>query len=113
MNQRVLPAFTRRTSLLSLGAAALLTPVRPFPTGAKKNRRRKKGNKGDVFKLCKKQVGPCLDFFLILCEEDDLVCQAQVEVCCAEVGQCDFTGLIVCLDGNASTSALVGPRFSP
>lgn len=106
MHRGVFHALTRRASLLTIGAA-LSDPV---ASDAKKRRRKKKGKNGDVFKFRKKQADQCLDFFLPLCG-DDLICQATVETCCPEVGQCDFTGFIVCLDDAQATVELAGPLF--
>lgn len=110
MNGDVFTALTRRASLLTLGAVGLASLAPTNAIHAKKKRRKKKRKNGDIFKFCKKQVGQCLDFFLPSCE-DDLICQATVETCCPEVGQCDFTGFILCLDDAQATVELAGPLF--
>jgi hypothetical protein len=109
MNRSVLTALTPRASLLTLGSVglAILAPTNAIHA---RKKRRKNRNKGDVFKFCKQQTAECLDFFLPACE-DDLICQATVETCCPEVGQCDFTGFILCLDDAQATVELAGPLF--
>jgi hypothetical protein len=97
------PISRRRAALMTLGAGGLAVLAHPITTDAR-NKRKKKRNKGDVFKRCKKQVGQCLDFFLDLCE-DDLECQAVIEVCCASLGTCDLNGLFVCIDDSNSSAA--------
>jgi hypothetical protein len=115
MHRGVFHAVTRRASLLTLGTTGLAALARPIASNARKKKRR---NKGDVFKLCKQQIDQCLDFFLPVCN-DDRQCQAIVETCCPLLGKCDLDGVILCLsdDGDipaaSSVVSIVAPASTP
>jgi hypothetical protein len=95
MSHVVLNALTRRASLMALGTAGLATLAHPITSDAKK-KGKKKRNKGDVFKLCKKQVGQCIDVLTPECNGDP-ECLATVDRCCQLLSQCDLDGNLDCL----------------
>jgi hypothetical protein len=85
--------FSRRTSLLTLGAAGLAALAGPLPTRAKK----KGGNKTSRKKLqrlanrkCQGQVAPC---------ETALIQGGVPEAtaCCQPLGDCDYNAFLICL----------------
>lgn len=101
-SRRAGEAVSRRTSLLTLGGAALAAmAARPGNSLAgKKNRKRnakaKKKAKQQSFKLCKPQVGECQSFMDAACE--GAVCGTIVAVCCPLLGSCQNEAFWTCLD---------------
>jgi hypothetical protein len=114
MDHVAFDTLTRRASLLTFSAAGMAAFIDPIAAGAKKNKGKNKRNNGDAdnLKLCKKQVGQCLEFFEPRCA-GNLACLARVEFCCPELGQCDLNDFFLCINEEASTAALVGPQFAP
>lgn len=105
MEPRTFDALTRRASLLTLGSAGLAALTLPRTAAAKKNRKNRNKEKGDVNKLCKSQVGQCETFVTALCEDiNDPECVA-VLACCAPLASCDFNGFIACLEAAQELSA--------
>lgn len=96
----------RRGVLHTLGAGTLTAVIGRFgvaeSAGAKK-KRPKKAKKGDVSKLCKPQVGGCIDILTPVCagSPDPEACVAAVQRCCPELGTCDIAGYFTCLEANA------------
>lgn len=107
MDHIAFDALTRRASLRTNG----MVLADSITTDAKK-RRKKKRNKGDADKLCKRQVGQCLDLFIPACE-DDLVCQVQIESCCSALGSCDLDGFFVCIADAGSNTARAHAALLP
>jgi hypothetical protein len=91
-------AFTRHASLISLGAAGMAAAAHPFAAAGKKKGKNRK--KGDVNKLCKTQVEPCISIWMDTCGSDPL-CQLTTQRCCQFFGTCDTTGFWTCLLGAA------------
>lgn len=109
MESRTFDALTRRASLLTVGMAGLASLARPLTSAAKKNRKNKNKKKGDVNKLCKTQVGQCETFINTFCQGQPGC--ADLLDCCSEVGVCDFTGFIACVEAVQQTSAAtLAPR---
>lgn len=90
----------RRTSLKTLGAAALFAAVAgPLSAQAKQSPGKK------AKKKCKKQVGQCVSAFTAICEaldeEDQDVCFAQVQQtlapCCQSLGNCGAGEFVTCV----------------
>jgi hypothetical protein len=97
MNPLALNALSRRASLLTLGSAGLAAAfARPVTTSAKKKHGKSKGKKGDATKLCKQQVGQCLELFTPNCTNP--TCLAQLERCCPVLGDCEFAGYFDCIN---------------
>jgi hypothetical protein len=94
MNHSSFDALTRRTSLMSLGAAGVTALARPFAADAKKKRKNHK--KGDINKLCKTQVEPCISFQIDACG-DNPSCKVNLHRCCQFFATCDPTGFWTCL----------------
>jgi hypothetical protein len=96
---------SRRGLLHTLSAGALAAVVGRFAgEGAEaKKKRTKKAKKGDVNKLCKPQVGGCIDILTPVCagSPDPEACVAAVHLCCPELGTCDMSGYFTCLEANA------------
>ncbi len=86
-----LDALTRRASLMALGAAGLAGLANSNIAGAKKRKK-----KGDVNKLCKKQVGQCTTLLTAACG-DQPTCPALV-ACCSSFGTCNATEFITCFN---------------
>jgi hypothetical protein len=84
-------ALSRRASLMTLGTAGLAALASPLTVDAKK----KKKKKGDVNKLCKRQIGECNTFVTITCAGDPECLDALP--CCQELKTCDFAGFLNCL----------------
>jgi hypothetical protein len=101
MTRQAFETLTRRASLAALGAAGLTSLGSRNLASAKKKKTKKKG---DVNKLCKKQVGQCFTIFATPCAADP-ICLARVERCCPKIGTCDFSGLIECLQAAMETAA--------
>lgn len=85
-------ALTRRTALMMLGAAGMTALTRPLAASAKKQHKKKNG---DVNKLCKRQVDPCISTFTPAC--DDPFCVVTFRRCCQFFGTCNVTGFITCV----------------
>jgi hypothetical protein len=90
VNRNTFDALTRRASLMALGAAGISAMGQTDRMSAKKKRK-----KGDVNKLCKRQVSQCLDFYLPQCE--DGACLARFNRCCPQFGTCNFFGFYDCI----------------
>jgi hypothetical protein len=108
MNRGVFYAMTRRASFITLGTAGLAALAHPITTDAKKNRKKNR-NEVDVNKLCKKQVGQCIDALTVTCE-DDPECLEDVERCCPLLKDCDFEALFACGEGENSMRRLARKR---
>lgn len=95
MNDRAFDTWSRRASLLTLGAAGLAGLAAPRATGAKK-----KGKKnGD--KKCKKQVGACRTGLADLCEvvfgaDDVAACLELFGPCCDFLKGCNTAQAFAC-----------------
>lgn len=83
-------SFSRRASLLALGAAGLGAAVPPRAAKAKKK-------KGKANKRCKPQVAQCQAFFTLECGDVNAPECAALLNCCELLGTCNFDGLITCL----------------
>jgi len=90
MDDVTFDALSRRASLLTLGPAGVAALASPIAASAKK----KKKKKGDVNKLCKKQVQPCLDFLTAACAGEPS-CLAVLG-CCSILGSCNTTQFLTC-----------------
>lgn len=101
MTRQAFETLTRRASLAALGAAGLASLG---PTNLASAKKKKTKKKGGINKLCKKQVGQCFSIFAPPCAGDP-ICLARVERCCPEVGTCDFSGLVECLQAAMETAA--------
>lgn len=89
---------TRRGSL-ALGSAALLGLAQAPRAAARKKSCKKKSRK-KVNKACGAQVDECTAYLAPFCAgaPDPAQCQATVDLCCAPLGDCDFTGTLTCLN---------------
>lgn len=96
MDGNAFDALTRRASLLTLGAAGLASLGTPGVASARKKRK-----KGDVNALCKQQVSQCLAFFIPLCGAT-ASCLARFNLCCPQLGTCNFSGFNDCLRATQS-----------
>lgn len=85
MNRSILTSFSRRASLLTLGAAGLASAAVPHAAGAKK-KHKKQGKELSATALCKKQVGQCIDFFTPACLGNP-DCLATARRCCPSLGR--------------------------
>jgi hypothetical protein len=85
----VLRSATIGTLGLGLGLSSRLE------TNAKKKRKKSKKN-GDVNKLCKTQVGQCVDLLGSTCAADEK-CLQIVQTCCPSLGTCNLGGFFACL----------------
>lgn len=94
---RLAMSVATRRGTLALGSAALLGLAHTPRAEAKKKCSKKVKKK--VNKACGAQVDECLAFFVPLCAgaTDPAQCQATVDLCCAPLGDCDFTGTLTCL----------------
>jgi hypothetical protein len=96
MNDGTFDAWTRRATIAgaSLGLAALALP---FAAGAR-NKSKKKGQKKAKQK-CQSQVEVCSALVgqNICGDPPDPECLAFVASCCQSLAECNFTGLIACL----------------
>lgn len=82
MNHVVRDTWTRRASLLPLGAA-LASLARPLA--------------GDAKQKCKQQIDECVAVLEGECANDP-ACLA----CCEFAGRCDFAGLVTCVNDAQS-----------
>jgi hypothetical protein len=89
---------TRRGSL-ALGSAALLGLSQRPGAEAKKKKSCSKKSKKKVNKACGAQVDECTAFFAPFCAAapNPAQCQATADLCCAPLGDCDFTGYTTCV----------------
>ena len=98
IDKLAMSAATRRGSL-ALGAAALLgsTPAPRAEAGKKKSCGKKSRKK--VNKACGAQVDECTAFFGPFCAAapNPAQCVATVDLCCAPLGDCDFSGYATCV----------------
>jgi hypothetical protein len=85
--------LTRRASLMTLGASGLVAFVNSKTAGAKKHKKKKKG---DVNKLCKRQIGACSTFLTARCGGQPY-CAAAL-ACCSILGSCDATAFFTCFN---------------
>ncbi len=85
--------FTRRASLVSLGAAGMAVLASPV-TAAAKNKKKKKG---DVNKRRKQQAADWLA--LIQAECPDPACLIAFGACAEPLKSCNFSGFITCFSG--------------
>jgi hypothetical protein len=92
MNENAFDTLSRRVSLVTVGAAGLAAFGSPLAAGAGKNKKKKKG---DVNKLCKKQVAQCDSHYAKLCRNYQ-PCLAASRACCALLGTCNFYGTNAC-----------------
>ena len=98
--------ISRRTSLMSLGAAGLAALVGPLTAGAaqvsadKKGRRKKKTKTQPPPDLCAPQVEECTALVTNLCggEAD---CQDSID-CCSFLGTCRASAFIACFVASLS-----------
>lgn len=96
-------ASTRRAALLAFAAGALgLADSRS--AGAKKRKKRRKKNKDKkakklAAKQCQGQVTQCFDFATAFCpgSAQPQQCQANADLCCARLGECDINAFLTCL----------------
>lgn len=86
-------AVSRRTSLLTIGGAALAA-VMARPASAKGGKSR-----NTSLKRCKKQTGQCLAAVAEYCAPLELpqVCEAFLGPCCETLAQCDAGRTVACL----------------
>jgi hypothetical protein len=104
-------AVTRRSSLLTLGGAALAAvlaaPVVGVAGKSNKNKNKDKQQKQKVQKqarkLCQKQVGECKAFLAESCEAG-ASCAVVIEVCCPLLGSCQNGAFWTCLVDGFSTT---------
>lgn len=101
--------FGRRRALQALGAAAVATASGLTLAGAKggntnkqQNRQRKQKRKKlqqridqESLALCAGQVPGCVTLITANCD-GNADCLAAGQLCCQELADCDFTGLIAC-----------------
>lgn len=105
--------FGRRRALQALGAAAVATAggltLASAKNGAHRNNKNKKQNKQQKQKreklqqridqeslaLCASQVPECATLITANCG-DNAECLAAGQLCCQELADCDFTGLLAC-----------------
>jgi hypothetical protein len=95
MNDRSFDAWSRRASLLTLGAAGLAGITAPGAAGAKK-----KGKKNGA-KKCKKQVSACRDGLADMCEvvfgvDDVPACLDLFGPCCDFLKGCNTAQAFAC-----------------
>lgn len=83
-------------TLGAAGMAGFTALARPFTAGARKNQRKTKKKKGDVYKLCKEQAAVWTSYGTIACDGTPAQCQAAL-TCAAPLGVCDFRGFFDCL----------------
>lgn len=86
-------AISRRTSLLSIGGAAL-TAAMTVPALAKPGKSGK-----SALKRCKKQTGQCRIAIAEHCAplEEPQICEAFLGACCETLAQCNAGLTITCL----------------
>jgi hypothetical protein len=84
--------FSRRSSLLTLGAAAL-TAAGLSPSTADAAKGKKKSRK-----LCKRQVEPCREGVIVKCAEAAFPeqCEALLLPCCDFLGRCKGREAALC-----------------
>lgn len=89
---------TRRGSL-ALGSAALLVLTQGPGAEAKKKKSCGKKSKKKVNRACGAQIDECNAFFVPFCAAapNPVQCQATVDLCCAPLGDCDFSGYATCV----------------
>ena len=91
---------TRRTSLLTVGGAALATLAGHAPEAAA---RKTKSKARKARKRCEKQGTACQDFAARLCALHHAPgplrqsCENRANACCASIEQCDGGAYFVCL----------------
>ena len=92
MNDVTFDALSRRASLLGVGAG-LAALAMPFSADAKNKGKKKAKQK------CRSQVEPCSTLVgeSNCGPENDPDCLAQISACCQLLANCDFTGLIACI----------------
>jgi hypothetical protein len=105
MNEQSLDAFThhagealsRRRSLGTLGVAAFLAAMATPAVGlaAKSNKKAKRKARKLKTKKCKKQEGPCRDFWTGVCEGDP-ECEPLID-CCASFASCNTDAALSCM----------------
>lgn len=89
---------TRRGSL-ALGSAALLGLTQGPRAEAKKKKTCGKKSKKKVNRACGAQVDECTSFYGPFCSAapNPAQCLATVDLCCAPLDDCDFSGYATCV----------------
>lgn len=98
----------RRRALQALGAAAMATAsgltLASAKNGANRNNKKKNKQKRNKLQqridqeslaLCASQVPECVTLITANCG-DNAECVAAGQICCQELADCDFTGLLAC-----------------
>ena len=97
---RLAAAAATRRRTLALGSAAALLGLMQEP-GAEAGKKKSCGKtcKQKVNKACGAQVDACTAFFAPFCAAAPNLaqCQATVDLCCAPLYDCDFTGYATCV----------------
>jgi hypothetical protein len=97
LTHRAGEALSRRHSLGTLGVAALLAAM-ASPTAAlaaNSNKKAKRKARKLKTKKCRKQEGPCRDFWTGVCEGDP-ECLPMID-CCASFSSCDADAAFSCM----------------
>lgn len=105
-------AVSRRTSLLTLGGAALTTLASRSPEAEAKTRSKaKKKARKKAEKRCRQQGPPCLEFATRLCAafhppgSGRDACLNRANACCASIEACDGGEYFACLSEHAEDLA--------
>jgi hypothetical protein len=93
MNGELLNTGTRRGSLLTLGATALIASI-VRSAGAEVGKASKKTNRLRT-KKCKKQVGQCSAFLQEACLGNP-TCESAI-TCCGLLANCNATDALTCI----------------
>lgn len=108
-SRRAGEAVSRRSSLVTLGVAALAAMVALPGSGVagkpsnNKNKKQKKQAKKQSLKLCQQQVGQCQTFITAECEGNG--CGTVVAVCCPLLGTCQNEAFFTCLVDSLNQQA--------
>jgi hypothetical protein len=108
ISRRAAAAITRRTSLMTMGAAGLAALSRATTGDAKKNKKGKKADKKAKKECqaelaactteatrCAAQVEQCTAVFAAVCGGDP-ACDDQI-ACCSKLASCDVNAFFACL----------------
>jgi hypothetical protein len=110
-SRRAGETVSRRSSLVTLGGAALAAMVATPSIGVagksgknkNKTRKQKKQAKKQSLSLCKQQVGECQTFMNAECEGNG--CGAVVSICCPLLGTCQNEAFFTCLVDSLNAAA--------
>ena len=99
MEETSFDSLTRRAAFAPIGASALMLLTGAAAVRAKKRKKGKKGRaarKGDVNKLCKRQVADCRLILDANCGLGEEQCNEVLD-CCDLLKTCNTTQFLTCL----------------